>query len=53
MDAPTLESRIAVLQRNREDKCGDASIAGDNQSDLDSALCEEKRSQMLFQLRIC
>ena len=43
MAAPTLESRIAVLQQNREEiQCVEASIAGDNQSDLDDALCEEE-----------
>ena len=47
MAAPTLESRIAVLQQNREEiQCGEASIAGDNQSDLDDALCEEETSSI-------
>ena len=47
MAAPTLESRIAVLQQNREEiLCGDASIAGDNQSDLDDALCEGETSSI-------
>lgn len=32
MAAPTLESRIAVLQQNREEiQCGEVSIAGGNQ----------------------
>ena len=47
MAAPTLESRIAVLQQNREEiQCGEAFIAGDNQSDLDSALCEGETSSI-------
>ena len=47
MAAPTLESRIAVLQQNREEiQCVEASIAGDNQSDLDDALCEEETSSI-------
>ena len=47
MAAPTLESRVAILQQNREGiLCGDVSIAGDNQSDLDDALCEEETSSI-------
>ena len=47
MAASTLESRVAILQQNREEiLCGEASIAGDNQSDLDDALCEEETSSI-------
>ena len=47
MAAPTLESRVAILQQNREEiLCGDASIAGGNQSDLDGALCEDETSSI-------
>lgn len=47
MAASTLESRIAVLQQNREEiLCGGASIAEGNKSDLDDALCEEETSSI-------
>ena len=47
MATSTLESRIAVLQQNREEiLCGGASIAEGNKSDLDDALCEEETSSI-------
>ena len=48
MAAPTLESRIAVLQQNREEiLCGDASISrGIIKSDLDDALSEKETSSI-------